>query len=524
MEVSEAAIAGGFDEGLENTSLLKQLTVGTVVDGKYRVDEVLGRGAMGVVVAATHVLLKERVALKFLHAKPNAVADDFFARFQREAQVSAKLKNEHIARVIDVGVWKERAPYMVMEHLSGLDLRQTLKIGKRLPLDVALEYIVQVCEGMAEAHAMGVVHRDLKPSNLFVTKRADGSDLIKVLDFGISKVAAEGDESEELTQAGVVLGSPKYMAPEQLFGSATVDARADVWSIGAIFYELVAGRPPFDSPSLARMVAELAADRPPPSLRAAGIDVPDALEAVLFRCFAREREARVQNVADLAGEMLDAVDAPFAAAVRGKIMAMLDPRTARDGMTSSGARALGTGSYQGMASSIMSASSGAMRAQKRQAELDIPIAHEAPEKRRRGALVLGLAIGGAVAILGMVAVSRNGASTDLPAAASLPAQAPATVTALPARGIVDVTPNAAAPIVSATTTSSAAPAATPDRPSVARSWSHPSHTPPKAAAQPAPVAPQPVQTTTLVNTPPPPAAPPAPPSAKNKQNPLEDRQ
>src|SRR5439155_25315517 len=143
-------------------------------------------------------------------------------------------------------------------------------------------------------------------------KRSDGSDLIKILDFGISKWSAQQADFDELTQAGVVLGSPKYMAPEQLFGSATVDTRADVWSIGAIFYELLTGRPPFDCPTLHRMVAELATDRPPPRLRDAGLDVPEALDDALARCFARDREARVQNVAELASSLLDAVDAPFA--------------------------------------------------------------------------------------------------------------------------------------------------------------------------------------------------------------------
>ncbi len=252
-------------EAIEPRTILKELKEGTVIDGKYRVDAVLGRGAMGVVVAATHQELREKVALKFLYVRADN-GSDFRARFRREAQVSAKLKNEHITRVIDIGTWREHALFMVMEHLTGTDLRKVTRNFGALPVDRAVDYIIQVCEGMAEAHAHGIIHRDLKPSNLFVTKRADGTDLIKILDFGISKWSAQEGELDDLTQTGVVLGSPKYMSPEQLFGSGAVDVRADVWSIGAIFYELLVGHPPFDFPTLTRICAELSSTRPPPNM------------------------------------------------------------------------------------------------------------------------------------------------------------------------------------------------------------------------------------------------------------------
>ena len=323
---------------------------------------------MGVVAAATHVHLKERVALKFLSTRAHAQAADFHSRFRREAQVSAKLRNEHITRVIDVGIWREQVPFMVMDHLVGHDLRRTLKQAPngRLPTAVALDYIVQVCEGLAEAHSHGIVHRDLKPSNLFVTKRHDGTDLIKILDFGISKWSTQEEQLDELTQTGVVLGSPKYMAPEQLFGSATVDARADVWSIGAIFYEMLTGKPPYDFPTLTRICAELAADRPPPSLRQFVPDVPPQLEAVLMQCFARDREQRISNVAEFAGALLESVDAPFAGQVRQKIATMLDPKGQGAGLTtSSGPSALGnTGDFRSLALNTSTPSittSGALR-------------------------------------------------------------------------------------------------------------------------------------------------------------------
>src|SRR5580704_11081823 len=259
-------------------SLPCDLAIGTVVNGKYRIESVLGRGAMGVVVECQHVELHERVALKFLIAG-NTAHEDLGVRFLREAQMSARLKNEHISRVVDVGVWDGAVPYMVMEYLEGKDLRATIRAHGRLPAERAIEYAVQACEGVAEAHAQGIVHRDLKPSNLFVTRRADGSDLIKILDFGISKWSIPGREIGEGTETGIILGSPKYMSPEQIFASSKVDARADVWSIGAIVYEMLVGRPPFDMATFAQTCAELSTDRSPPSICAQVPEVPPALES-----------------------------------------------------------------------------------------------------------------------------------------------------------------------------------------------------------------------------------------------------
>src|SRR6201999_2058367 len=190
------------------------------------------------VAECEHVELRERLALKFLLTRGNVAGEDFRVRFMREAQVSAKLKGLHIARVVDVGVWLDAIPFMVMEHLEGTDLSRVLRGAGRLPVDVALEYAIQICEGMAEAHALGVVHRDLKPSNVFVTHQADGTDLIKILDFGVSKWDVPDREAGEGTQAGLILGSPKYMAPEQMFTASKVDARADIWSIGAVLYQM----------------------------------------------------------------------------------------------------------------------------------------------------------------------------------------------------------------------------------------------------------------------------------------------
>jgi len=503
----------------EGRALLGDLTVGSVVDGKYRVDQVLGRGAMGVVVAATHQQLGERVALKFLRYRAKAgVNDDFQTRFRREARVSAKLKNEHITRVIDVGVWREHVPYMVMDYLAGTDLRDVIKSAGAMPIGTAIEYIVQVCDGIAEAHANGVVHRDLKPSNLFVTKRPDGSDLVKILDFGISKWSAGEAAVDELTQTGVVLGSPKYMAPEQLFGSSEVDARADVRSVGAIFYEMLCGRPPFDLPSFTKICAELSTDRMPPSLVARRADIPPELEAVVMKCFVREPERRIANVAELAGDVLDAVHAPFADAVRSKIAWTLEPKSSRDPMGASGA--MQTGSY----GSILT-QSGAARAVQLAASVAAETTGASPTsisgalepERRRWALWLvplaALVVGGAI----FLAVSGDRTGNPTP-------PQPTTTVATSQTPPPDQ-PTATATVTAATTTTAtavaaltAAPPLPPPRVVVRGPW-RPAGRPPTTSAPPTTIA-------TATASPPATTQPVAttPPAATTKADPLGDRQ
>ncbi|HEX4448657.1 MAG TPA: serine/threonine-protein kinase [Polyangiaceae bacterium] len=311
-------------------SPIDQLEIGAIVNGKYRINSILGRGSMGVVTECEHIELRERVALKFLLTRGNVAGEDFRVRFMREAQLSAKLKGLHIARVVDVGVWLESLPYMVMEYLEGTDLAHVLRAAGRLPADLALEYTVQICEGVAEAHALGVVHRDLKPSNVFVTQQADGSDLIKILDFGVSKWDVPDRDAGEGTQAGLILGSPKYMAPEQMFTASKVDARADIWSIGAVLYQMITGRPPYDFPTFAQTFAELASDRPPPGVCALAPEVSPELEGVILQCFQRTPDKRVQSVAELAGALLEAVGSPHAAATRARIESILASRASRD--------------------------------------------------------------------------------------------------------------------------------------------------------------------------------------------------
>ncbi|WP_437874748.1 serine/threonine-protein kinase [Sorangium sp. So ce513] len=269
---------------------------GDVLLGKYRVESLLGRGAMGLVVAARHLVLDERVAIKVL--LPKYVRDPaILQRFLREARAAVRIRSQHVVRVADVGTLESGAPYMVMDHLDGRDLAAVLAESGPLQVPVAIELVLQVCEALAEAHAQGIVHRDVKPSNLFVTRNADGSPCVKVLDFGISKMTHAEDHA--LTQVGGVLGSPLYMSPEQLRSASDVDGRADVYSLGVVLFELLTGRTPFFARELAQLVY-LVTQGEPQRPRALRPDIPEPLEQVILAAIARDRDRRFANIADLA--------------------------------------------------------------------------------------------------------------------------------------------------------------------------------------------------------------------------------
>ncbi len=281
------------------------IAVGDVVATKYRVEAILGRGGMGLVMSAKHLQLEERVAIKFL-LPVAAFNPELRERFLREARVSAKLRCENVAHVVDIGMLDNGSPYMVMEYLSGSDLRRILMEQGPFPVAKAVEYIVQACLGVAEAHSYGVIHRDLKSSNLFLTRRPDGSELIKVLDFGISKALGMEEASQDLTTTGVTLGSPRYMSPEQLSNSTSVDFRSDVWSLATILYELLAGDVPFAGQSPARTCALVLGERPARPLTTKRSDVSPALEKAIFRALERNRAERTPNVAAFADDIVQA--------------------------------------------------------------------------------------------------------------------------------------------------------------------------------------------------------------------------
>jgi serine/threonine-protein kinase len=273
---------------------------GDVLAGKYRVEKVIGSGGMGVVLAAHHVHLDERVAIKFL--LPEALVDPtVVGRFAREARSAIKIKSEHAVRVYDVGILDSGLPYMVMEFLDGLNLAEW--IGQRGPLSVedTVDFVLQACEALAEAHGLGMVHRDLKPSNLFVVRGADGLQSVKLLDFGISKVTAPGGPGVDftMTKPDAVLGSPLYMSPEQMTSSSSVDLRSDIWSIGVVIYELLTGKRPFNGDTLPEVCIKVSTQEPP-TLSSLRPNAPAGLEAVVRRCLTKDRERRYRNVAELA--------------------------------------------------------------------------------------------------------------------------------------------------------------------------------------------------------------------------------
>jgi serine/threonine-protein kinase len=385
---------------------------GEVFAGKYVVEREIGAGGMGVVVAARHKQLGQTVAIKLLNV-PSEVRPEAVKRFLVEAQAAARLRSEHVARVMDADVDDRGRHYIVMEYLQGADLGGLLEKTGPLPITDAVGYVMQACEGIAEAHANGIIHRDLKPENLFVTRRIDGSPLVKVLDFGISKMLSDDLRPQHsVTPSGALMGSPLYMSPEQLRVGSVVDARSDVWGLGVILYELVTNRIPFAGAELPQLIAAVLAGAPAPveSLRA---DVPPALAAVISRALAKAPEGRFANVGELALAL-----APWA------------PPWASD-CAARAARTLGLASgVEVIASSPIS----------------VPPPPAPPRGRRRGALV---AAGAAAAIVVAAFVLLRGGSSPPP---PLPSPAPpASVVSVPAA------PPVGAPIVEAV----AAPAPTP---------------------------------------------------------------
>ncbi len=274
---------------------------GQVIAGKYRVERVLGQGGMGVVVVAMHDELDQRVAIKFL--LQNAVTDaEWVARFSREAKAAARIKSEHAVKVYDVGKLETGAPYMVMEYLEGRDLQTILNDRRRIAVDEAVEYLLQACEAIAEAHSAGIVHRDLKPANLFVTHRTDGSPCVKILDFGISKMTSlTGTDSQNVTNTTAIVGSPLYMSPEQMRASKNVDRRTDIWSLGVILQELVSGEPSFVANTTAELCAIVLTAPPSPlQLDGAPPNVARGIAAVVEKCLKKAPEERYGTIAELA--------------------------------------------------------------------------------------------------------------------------------------------------------------------------------------------------------------------------------
>ncbi|MBK8219172.1 MAG: protein kinase [Myxococcales bacterium] len=272
---------------------------GEVLGGKYRLERKLGEGGMGVVFAATHLVLDQPVALKLLRSEV-ASHPDIAERFQREARAAAVIKSENVARVLDVGALDTGEPFMVMEYLEGEDLERVLETRGPLSSDDAVKAILDACLPLAEAHALGIVHRDLKPANLFMARQPGGRVVLKVLDFGISKVK---NDTKKLTATSVIMGTPYYMSPEQIRSAAEVDARSDVWALGVILFELLSGKLPFSGDNAASIIAAISMDRAQP-LGEVVPGVDEGIARVCEKCLSKDRDYRYRDVGALARALL----------------------------------------------------------------------------------------------------------------------------------------------------------------------------------------------------------------------------
>jgi len=284
---------------------------GTLLLDRYRVIRELGVGGMSLVLMAEHVALGTKVAIKVLLPELAKLADAP-QRFEREALAATRFESEHVARVLDVGVIPapgsaSGTPYMVIEYLEGQDLGRLVRQGHRFSAEEAIALVVQAADALSRAHAAGVVHRDVKPSNLFLTHRPDGSPLVKVLDFGISKLVQDAaQENLALTKTTAVMGSALYMSLEQMRSTKTVDRRTDVWALGVSLYELLTGTHPWTAEAFSELCVKVSLD-PPDPLRRHRPDIPAALAAAIAVAYERKPEERYQSV----GQLVEAL-APFA--------------------------------------------------------------------------------------------------------------------------------------------------------------------------------------------------------------------
>src|SRR5882724_1706084 len=277
------------------------ISEGQTVAGKYLVGSLLGVGGMGVVHAARDILLDRRVAIKVLSPRllSSRTAGE---RFLREARAATRITSEHVVKLLESDTLPDGTPLLVMEYLEGRDLRAVLREDGPTPPQQAVDHLLQALQAIAEGHIRGIVHRDVKPSNLFLTERADGTPLIKVLDFGIAKTL-ESDRAEDFALTNsedTQLGSPIYMPPEQLRNPRDVDARADIWALGVTLYELISGKQPFRGQSHADLVSQVLNATPDRLETPLAVLLPEGLERVVARCLEKQRDRRYADAAELA--------------------------------------------------------------------------------------------------------------------------------------------------------------------------------------------------------------------------------
>jgi hypothetical protein len=276
----------------------KQSLTGRVIGGNFKVEAFMGAGGMGAVFRARQLSLDREVAVKVLLA-PLAMDREMLERFQREARAASNIGHPGIVQVIDMGYLPEGPPYMVMELLQGEDLRTKLSREGALPANLAVPLMLQTCDALQAAHEKGIVHRDMKPDNIFLVYRAGTVPTIKILDFGLSKIKSA---DRKLTNTGTLLGTPNYMAPEQVRGSGDVDQRADIYAAGIILYEMLTGRIAYDGPSVQSVLVSILTQDPPPP-RTVRPDIPPALETVVLKAIAREPANRYGSATQMAVDL-----------------------------------------------------------------------------------------------------------------------------------------------------------------------------------------------------------------------------
>ncbi|MEI9953576.1 MAG: protein kinase [Pseudomonadota bacterium] len=287
---------------------------GELLAGRYLVERIFAEGGMGIVCLGRHAQLEQPVAIKFLrHALAGKAS--VVERFLNEGRALAALRSEHVVKVMDVGQLDSGRPYLVMEHLEGIDLGALVARDGPLPVDTAVDYALQICEPLAEAHALGIVHRDIKPENLFLWSGGPGKDIVKVLDFGLAKQFG-GQRAITMTGPQDSIGSPCYMSPEQITTPQSIDFRTDIWSLGVVLHHLLTDALPFDGLSIIEVLSHVLSAAPK-SLHEAFPERPfdPALDAIVSRCLEKKPEARYQTMADLAAALSDYLTARRDAAV-----------------------------------------------------------------------------------------------------------------------------------------------------------------------------------------------------------------
>ena len=393
------------DDGDDDEHAPALPAVGAVVDGGYRIERVIATGGMGVVLQARQESLGRSVALKLLRR----AGDERAARLLQEARAAAAIESDHVARVFDVGRLGTGEPFIAMELLEGSTLAERLESEGAFEVADAIDLVLEACVAVAEAHERGIVHRDLKPSNLFFARQTGASPIVKVLDFGISKVESGG--SSTMTETGLQLGTPVYMAPEQVRDARNADARSDIWALGVVLHELVTGRRPFDGRSLPGIGASIVSDEP----RRLGDDrpgVPATLEKVVLRCLEKRPVARYQTVADLVRALVPhATPRGRAAAERvSRVVREIAPSTTADPPARVADATASTAAKR--SGETLDATSG-------------PSAEKLRSPRSLGILLAAAAVAAAVGIWWMATGPLERSGSAVPAAQSPPASDPA---------------------------------------------------------------------------------------------------